>query len=224
MGQYIKLLMSKAILITRPNHDLITTYLFEWSQLVIDEANRKNIQVLDLSGKKANKKDFASYILKNDPILLFFNGHGNENIIAGYDNEPLVSINDGNELLKRKIIYARSCDAANNLGELCIKNGTIAFVGYRKKYSIAYTHSGSSHPLNDEIAKLFIEPSNLIPISLLKGNSVKDAYRKSQEAMSRNFSFMLSTRATQAQRDAAPYLWINKKYQVTLGDSDAKIS
>lgn len=146
-----------------------------------------------------------------------------QNKITGYDNEPLVSINEGKELLKRKIVYARSCDAANNLGELCIKNGTIAFVGYRKKYSIAYTHSGSNHPLNDEIAKLFIEPSNLIPISLLKGNSVKDAYRKSQEAMSRNFSFMLSTKATQVQRDAAPYLWINKKYQVTLGDSDAKI-
>ena len=224
MERYTKLLMSKIILITRPNHDLITTYLFEWSQFVIDEAIRKNFKVLDLSGKRANKKDFASYVLKNDPILLFFNGHGNEDVIAGYDNKLLVSINENTNLLKRKIIYARSCDAANNLGELCIKNGTIAFVGYKKKYSIAYTHSGSSHPLKDQIAKLFIEPSNLIPISLLKGNSVKDAYRKSQEAMSRNFSFMLSTRATQAERDAAPYLWINKKYQVVLGDSEAKIN
>lgn len=215
--------MNRVILITRPNHDLITTYLFEWSQFVIDEANKKHVQVLDLSGRKANKKDLTSYILKNDPILLFFNGHGNENAITGYDNELLVSSDDNKELLAKKIIYARSCDAANNLGELCIKNGTIAFIGYKRKYSIAYTYSGSSHPLRDQLAKLFIEPSNLIPISLLKGNTVKDAYRKSQEAMSRNFSFMLSTRATQAQKDSAPYLWINKKYQVALGDSNASI-
>jgi len=41
--------------------------------------------------------------------------------------------------------------------------------------------------------------------------------------MARNFSFMLSTNATQSQRDSAPYLWINKKYQVLLGDPNASI-
>ncbi len=215
--------MNKAILITRPNHDLITTYLFDWSQYVIDIANEKKITVLDLPKDKANKELLTSYITRNDPVLVFFNGHGNENTITGYDNKPLVSANDNENLLTKKIVYARSCDAANNLGELCIKNGTIAFIGYTRKYSIGYTHSSSNHPLKDELAKLFIEPSNLVPVSLLKGNTVKDAYRKSQEAMQRNFSFMLSEKANKAQKDAAPYLWINKKYQVALGDQEAKV-
>jgi len=215
--------MNKAILITRPDHDLITTYLFQWSEAVISLANKKGIRVLDLSGSKANEKNFTSYIVKNEPALVFFNGHGNKDIIAGYDNEPLISANKNEELLERKIVYARSCDAAENLGELCIKNNTLAFIGYKKKYTICYSHASVNHPLKDDIAKLFITPSNLIPISLLKGNTAKDAYRKSQESMARNFSFMLSTDATQAQRDAAPYLWINKKYQVLLGNPESKM-
>jgi len=215
--------MNKAILITRPNHDLITTYLFQWSEYVIRQANRKHIPVFDLSGKKANGKMFTSYIIKNDPILVFFNGHGNEDVITGYDNEPLVSTNNNEKLLEKKIVYARSCDAAENLGKLCIKNNTLAFIGYKKKYTICYSDTSINHPLQDEIAKLFITPSNLVPVSLLKGNKAKDAYRKSQESMARNFSFMLSTKATLAQKDAAPYLWINKKYQVLLGDPNASM-
>ncbi|MBI2431061.1 MAG: hypothetical protein HYV39_03540 [Candidatus Levybacteria bacterium] len=215
--------MSKAILITRPDHDLITTYLFQWSEHVIHLANKKNIKVLDLSGKRANEKTFTSYMIKNEPVLVFFNGHGNEDVITGYNNEPLVAVNKNEKLLEKKIVYARSCNAAENLGELCIKNKTLVFIGYKKKYTICYSHASVSHPLQDDIAKLFITPSNLVPMSFLKGNTAKDAYRKSQESMARNFSYMLSTRAISAQKDAAPYLWINKKYQVLLGDPNASM-
>lgn len=215
--------MSRAILITRPDHDLITTYLFQWSEYVIRLARKRNIKILDLSGKEANEKTFTSYIVKNDPIFVFFNGHGNKDAITGYDNESLVEANKNEKLLAYKIVYARSCNAAENLGELCVKNNTLAFIGYKKKYTICYSNVSVGHPLKDQIAKLFIIPSNLIPVSFLKGNTARDAYRKSQESMVRNFSFMLSTRATQAQKDAAPYLWINKKYQVLLGNPGASM-
>lgn len=213
--------MTKAILITRPDHDLITTYFLHWSDPVIKEATSKGFKVLDLRGKKANSNMFSSYIAKHEPIIVVFNGHGNADTITGYDNEPLLEANNNEKLLVKKIVYARSCDAAENLGQLCIKNGTLAFIGYTKKFTIGYTPSKTSIPLHDPIAKLFIEPSNLIPLSLLKGNNTGEAYRKSQEAMLRNFRFMLSTRATSAQKDAAPYLWINRKYQVLLGDQQA---
>lgn len=54
------------MLVTRPNYDFPTTYLYQWSELVIDEAKSKGITVLDLDGKKANKRNFASYISKNN--------------------------------------------------------------------------------------------------------------------------------------------------------------
>lgn len=213
--------MSRALLVTRPNHDLITTYLFHWSKLVIKEARKKRIKVLDLSGNKANNKTFVSYMTEHQPILVFFNGHGDEATITGYDNDVLVSVGQNEEMLSEKIVYARSCDAAKSLGRKCIEKGTLAFIGYKKKYVIGYSPSKVTTPLKDEIARLFIEPSNLVPISLLKDNKVKDAYRKSQEAMLKHLRFMLSTKASPSQKDAVPYLWINRKYQVALGDQEA---
>ena len=213
--------MTKAILITRPDHDLITTYFFHWSEFIIKEANRKGFKVLDLRGNKANSEMFSSYIVKHEPILVVLNGHGNTNTITGYENEPIVETSKNEIQLTKKIVYARSCDAAENLGQLCVKKGTLTFIGYTKKFTIGYTPSKTSTPLLDPVAKLFIEPSNLVPISLLKGNTTGEAYRKSQEAMLKNFRFMLSTRASASQKDAAPYLWINRKYQVLLGDDKA---
>lgn len=213
--------MNRTILITRPDHDLITTYLFNWSGLVIKAAQRKGIKVLDLRGNKANNKIFTSYIVKHEPALVFFNGHGNADTITGYENDPLIEAHKNEKLLIEKIVYARSCDAAYNVGRLCIDNGTLAFIGYTKKFAVGYSPSKISSPLKDPVARLFIEPSNLIPISLLKGNTARVAYRKSQEASLRNFRFMLSTKASSAQKDAAPYLWFNRKCQVLIGDEGA---
>ena len=81
----------------------------------------------------------------------------------------------------------------------------------------------SNHPLTDEVAKLFLEPSNLVSISIIKGHAAKDAYRKSQQAMIKNFFFMLSSNATANQRDAAAYLWANRRNQVVLGNEKAKL-
>lgn len=215
--------MNNILLITRPNHDLATNYLSSWSIFVIKDAKKRSFKVLDLKGLKANKKNFTSYIQKHNPVLVFFNGHGSEDAITGYDNKTLVEAGNNEKLLSKKLVYARSCDAANNLGQKCIQKSTRAFIGYKKKYALGYSQSKISRPLTDEVAKLFLEPSNLVPISLLKRNTIEAAYKKSQEAMGRNFRFMLSSRATQTQKDAAPYLWINKKYQTVLGDYQAKL-
>lgn len=212
---------SRAILVTRPNHDLGTNYLFYWSGLVIK--NPHGFKVLDLSKKKANKENFVSYINKHKPILVFLNGHGTQDTITGHDNEILIESGKNERLLAKKIVYARSCDAAKNLGLQCVLRGTISFIGYEEKFVLAYSHSCVTRPLQDRVAELFLEPSNLIPISLLKGNTVEKAYKKSQDSMLRNLHFMVSSKASSAQKDAAPYLWTNRKYQTVIGSYKARL-
>ena len=214
---------TNSILITRPDHDLINTYFYAWTQEVIKYADKHKVKVLDLNKHKASKKLFTSYINKHNPKVVFMNGHGNENCIGGYRDEVIVESGVNEKLLDDKIVYIRSCNVAAGLGNVCIHEKTLAFIGYTKKYSLGYTPSSMYQPLKDKVAKLFLESSNLIPISIVKGNSVKEAYRKSQDAMFRNLQFMLSTKATKEQKDAAPSLWRNKKYQVVLGNENAKI-
>ena len=216
--------MSKTVLVTRPQHDQVTNYLFSWTQLVLDEATRKGFTVFDLYGNKANKITFISYINKRKPSLIFLNGHGSDSVITGHDNEPLVSNDDGVELLAGKVVYARSCDAGKDLGVQSIKHGALAFIGYKEKFFLVTIDDKLTRPLEDPIARLFLEPSNLIPISLIKGNSVKEAYNKSQKASLRNLSYMLSTAATAEERDSAPFLYSNKLNQVVLGDKRVRLS
>ena len=126
-------------------------------------------------------------------------------------------------LLTDKIIYARSCDAARVLGKVCADKYNATFIGYERSYVLGRNPYKAGRPMDDEVAKLFIEPSNLVPRSLIKGNTAKEAYKKSQKAMEKNFFFMLSSNATSNQRDAAAYLWANKRNQVIKGDVNAKV-
>lgn len=215
--------MNKALLITRPNHDPGTNYLFYWAGEVILMAQRKRVAVLDLSKDKATKKNFDSYLKRNQPKLIFLNGHGYKDSILGFNDEPLISMNKDDHLLNGKIIYARSCDAARELGTSAVQKGALAFIGYIKSYRLGYSPSSITRPLQDKIAELFLIPSNLIPISILKGNSTGHANSNSLKAMRRNFRFMLSSNASPAQRDAARHMWHNIQNQKLLGNDSAKL-
>lgn len=188
---------------------------------MIDEAKSKGITVLDLEGKKASKQKFVSYISRNNPHLIFLNGHGSKDSVAGYDNEVLLDEDNCEALLREKIIYARSCEAGASLGPFSIEKGAAAFIGYNKDFWLIRSKERGTKPLTDPIAKLFLEPSNLVPITLIKGSSTQEAYQKSQENMRRNFSYMISSKSSLEERDAAFFLFSNYTCQVILGDKQA---
>lgn len=215
--------MSKCILITRPNHDLVTNYLYYWCNPVIEKAIEKNFKVLDLSSQKANKKNFESYSKKNVPSFFFLNGHGSPSCITGDQNNPLVEVGINEYIFNNAIVYARSCNVALILGMISIKYGAISFIGYLDKFYLASKSSRDTEPLKDNLAKLFLEPSNLIPISLIKGNTVSLAYEKSQRAMKKNFSHMISTNASNEEKDCAFALFSNIKSQIVFGNKQAKL-
>lgn len=207
--------MSKSMLITRPDHDLITKYFYTWSNELVEFAKNKAIQVFDLKGKKSNRKEFLSYI-KHNPSLVFLNGHGNSNIFTGYDDEPIVEINT---IIKDAIIYARSCEVGRNLGLKLIHNGAYSFIGYNRKFFCGYTPEKITKPLEDPIACLFLKPSNLIISTLLKNNSVQEAHNRSRKSMYNNFRKMVSSTATFEEKYSARWLWSNMHSQVIFGDS-----
>jgi len=138
------------MLVTRPDHEIVTKYCCIWSKDIIKLANQKSIAVYDLKGKKANRKKFESYTKSKNPSLIFFNGHGTTEIIKGYDNQPLM---DGQSIPSKSIIYARSCDAAQSLGPTLIQKGLRAFIGYMRKFTFFYDPAFILKPVNDPIGK-----------------------------------------------------------------------
>lgn len=214
--------MAKKILITRPNHDITTNYLCFWTEPVITLVKNKGLTFYDLLGPKASRKNFVSY-LENTPDFVFINGHGSENLITGDKNEIILDKENVSFTSKIKIVYARSCQAAKILGELLIKNGVLTFIGYTKNFVFLREKSKISHPLDDRFAKLFLEPSNLVATTIIKGHNVLEAQNRSLMAMRKNLDHLLSSNATFEEKNATPYLWSNMNCQVLIGGKGTKL-
>lgn len=208
------------VLITRPNHDLATNYLCSFSEEIISTCTKRSVKYIDLKGLKAQKVLFDSYIKKNRPKFMIINGHGSELAIGGFDNEIL--IDKYVVEYEKSIIYARSCKSAAKLGSVLVKSGLGAFIGYTKNYVVLLSRKRNTNPLLDNVARLFLEPSNLIAISIIKGNTVKDADAKSKKALIKNLKEVLSSKMKDRDEVAA-YLLHDINSQVVIGDSEAKM-
>lgn len=216
--------MNSCFLITRPNHDITTNYLYYWSTKIIAEADKKGFEVIDLKNKRASKKEFVSVMNKTQPSLVVLNGHGNEEGVAGFDNEILIQVRDNERILNEKISYIVSCRSAKTLGPACIRQGAKAYIGYEDDFTFLINETKITKPLEDKTAEFFLEPSNQIAISLLKGNSAGNSYQKSQEFFRRNIRQSLTSETSGSDKENVPFLLWNMKHQVCLGDQKASLS
>lgn len=212
------------MLITRPNHDLPTNYLYYWSQELIDLAKKRGNSVIDLAKERANAKELTSVIKKVHPSLIVLNGHGNSSIVGGYDDEPLIIAGKNDALLNKAIVYARSCKSGDKLGPASIISGCRAYIGYDDDFVFVTETDKLTRPLKDKTAKFFLEPSNYIVVSLLKGHSIKDADLRSKKLMRQNIQKFVTSAASKEESDLVPYLLWNYTHQVCLGDSSVKLS
>ena len=213
--------MTKTLLITRPKHDITTRYLFYWSGKLIDLAKEKGFYVLDLDDKRANAKEFNSMVRKHEPSFIFINGHGNESIICGHDNEVLVEADKNEDIFKEKIIYALSCKSAKILGRKSIEKGALVYIGYDGDFIFWHDDEKVSRPLEDKTAALFLEPSNQIVRSILKGHSAEDSSNRSKNKFYENIKSLLSSESSNGF--LVPYLLWDLKNQICLGKKDAVI-
>lgn len=211
--------MNKRLLVTRPRHDITTHYLFHWANKIIELAKKKHFSVLDLKRKRANKKEITSILKKIEPSLVFLNGHGDDGCIRGHNNEILLEAGKNEKLLKSKIIYALSCRSAKKLGPKSIKAKALAYLGYDDDFIFIIDKDKVGKPLADGTAKLFLDPSNQIMISLLKGHSVGNSCYRSKRLFRENARRVASSESF--YHYLIPYLLWDMKHQVYLGEPSA---
>ncbi len=214
--------MNKTYLLTRPEHDDTTHYLSIWSKETITLAQNHRIKVLDLHRERATKSEVEGVISKFSPNLVLFNGHGNDNTIAGHGNQPIVTVGKNEEILKSKIVYAVSCKSAKCLGPKSIEAGAISYTGYDDDFIFVYEPEKVSRPLQDETVKLFLEPSNLFIDSLIKGNTIKESRKRTEDMFRRNIVKALGS-TIQDDASIVRFLWWNRRHFVSHGDLDARL-
>lgn len=211
----------KKILVTRACYDRATSYSFYYAGIIIKEAEEKGIIVLDLKRPSLTTKNFTSIIKNKNPSFVFFNAHGSEKIICGDKlegrEETLVEEGRNQYLLDLRLVYARACRAAASLGRAC-KGG--CFIGYTDSFSFYADENWSAKPSNDNTARLFFEPSNLIVSSLLKGNTAEEAASKSLNASKKTMLKLLKEKAEPGAMASVRLLWNNAQGLALLGKKE----
>jgi len=210
------------VLFSRPNHDTQMSYLHYYSKELLELSKLKGYKTINKEEKNAKRSVIISIIKKQKPKFIFFNGHGSPNLICGQNNEIIISSKNP-EILSESITYSLSCSSALNLGRMAVERGAISFIGYKFDFALGKDPEREAVPSKDKIARLFLEPSNLLVSSMLKGNSTLEALNKSKKMMKDNVLYLSTTDDFQDARYYAPYLYGNYLGLTLHGDKKALI-
>lgn len=209
------------ILITRPCHDPNVSYLYSWSEEILNFA-RGNILFSDFKKEKANREEVSKFLVKQNPKFIMFNGHGSPTTIAGHKDETLIESNDNEHLLKSAITYAVACNAAVDLGKKVVEKGGLAFIGYEGPFGFAHEPSRECAPGKDKFAEPFKAISNEIVFSILKGHTVKESFNKSQQLCLRLIKKYSASDADKEHKTIRFWLFWDKYFQQFYGDGEAR--
>lgn len=219
----MSVLSSDSMLITMPEHDLATKYASEWSESVIEIAERNGIKPTVLRGKSVTRNKVQHAIQTKNPSFIAFNGHGSEDTIAGHDFEPLIVYGENDSLLKGRILHVFTCGSGKVLGLSC---GAKAFIGYNDWFFLCMDAHSTNRPLEDKLAAPIMECATEAPKQIAKKKTAKEAFDKSQEKYQKwidEYTISSSKYTTQELQLILPCLMWNKNCQVLYGDHNARL-
>ncbi|MBI4979999.1 hypothetical protein HZC30_00410 [Candidatus Woesearchaeota archaeon] len=214
-------------IITMPNYDDATAYLYCYAEELVKFAEEKNILMSQLKRPRLRRNILEESIQKQNPPLLLFNAHGDEITIYGDkiegEEEYLIQEGENHQLLTGKLTYARACSAAASLGKACTqKDG--CFIGYNQPFSFWTDTSRTTTPLKDKVAQLFLQPSNELALALLRGKSAREAADTFLNMSKKNILHLLAKQDEPGAMASAMLLWNNMMAQEVLGNEEMRCS
>ncbi len=198
--------MAQHLLVTRPNHDYATRYLSVWAGKFFNTAKEKGLSVVDLYRERANREEVESVLQKRDPGLIVINGHGDDNLVTGHENKVLISTKINSYLLRGKITYAISCRSARVLGKEVGQYDNTTYIGYNDDFVFIYLEEYRTQPAEDKLAKLFLDPSNLIITTLLKGHPTKEAVLRARQDFLKKIQRLITSKVAAEESSVLRYL------------------
>ncbi len=212
--------MQKGLMITLPRYDVVTEYLSSYSKDILTLAEKKGLKIFKLEENNVERTKFEEVLEKLDYNLIILNGHGDFNTVFGHKDLPLILKEKNSKILYKRITYACSCDAGSSLGNCVNESEGGCFIGYKFKFKFCIDKTRISSPQTDNVARLFLNPSNIIPKSLIKGNSATESCENSKKAILKAMKRIIQN------KEPKPYLevlWNNYQGLVLHGDGDSKI-
>jgi hypothetical protein len=210
------------LLLTRPDYERTTRYISTWAEKIVDLAKSKGYHTVLLNGKRATRVIFESMMHRHNPTLVFINGHGAPDRIFGQDGEVILQTGVNEKTIAGSITYALSCSSAKELGPKAVAAGATADIGYTGDFIFMWSIDKRTRPLEDKTAEMFLEPSNQIMTSLLKGTTTGEAVDHGRNAFAKNVRALLNSQSNEADTASLRYLLWDLQCLTLLGNPDTR--
>ncbi len=161
-----------SILVTCPDYDRMTRYLSAWASIFIKQAQDHGHEVNILKERNTTRANFEGMVTKMRPAIIFVNGHGAADRLAGHDHKIIIDFKSA-KIQKDAMVYAVSCKSAKELGVEAVVQGAKGYVGYTEDFILVSQPDKTRHPKDDTTAALFLEPSNEVVTALVKGHTAR---------------------------------------------------
>ncbi len=135
----------------------------------------------------------------------------------------LIIADSNSDLLKGRVTYAVSCNSAKKLGKACADENT-AYIGYNESFVFNAERKYLSQPLKDQRAARFLQPSNQVSLSLIKGHTAEESLQSSKKLFREAIIKLLPSvnNDPHDREDAADLFW-DMNHQVCEGNGSLRI-
>jgi len=216
--------MSNTALATTPISDPTTRYISAWAEKTIEELKSKQLQFIVLAKERATSLIFDSMFKKHNPSFVFLNGHGGPNLVSGHNNEILIEVGKNETILKGTVAYALSCSSAKILGPAAVRAGATAYIGYNEDFIFFISPEKVSRPREDRTADMFLTPADHVVVSLAKGHTAGEATDAAKSYFIKSVQKLISSEASEDDREYMRYLIWDMKSLVCHGDKTAVVA
>lgn len=213
------------ILISNADHDTWTRYLKSWTDKIRNAAAKSGrVDIVEISGDKATRENFEKALKTEKPDIIIVNGHGQPDVLHGYEWNILVHADSNPDILKDKITHAIACASLDEVGVKVVETGGRAYIGYTEDIYF-YCSDKEKHEdrLADDAACLFLDPAFEVAIALIEGCSVEAAFLRGRN----QYSLMMRNVLQSNIPDKEQYLiQLFHHFRVFkfLGDGSASVS
>ncbi|HLC89681.1 MAG TPA: hypothetical protein VJG65_01845, partial [Patescibacteria group bacterium] len=114
--------------------------------------------------------------------------------------------------------------SARVLGKEVAGYADTTYIGYQEDFVLIYLEKYRTRPTEDNLAGFFLEPSNLVITTLIKGNSAKESLTRAKQEFLRNIQKLLNSKTKSDDSSVLRYLVWDMQNLVLQGDGEKKLS
>lgn len=158
--------MNETFILVRTDHDPLTAISHEEAQVLLDAAEKKMVEVMDVSGREATRCHVQDCFIKVPSgnvctVVIYAHGDPTTMTITGQCQHRAMFDSENVYLFNKKGVFAGACFIARKLGRNMLLAGAPFFIGFQKRILLPPGREGEIIDcINAGALSLINEPNN----------------------------------------------------------------